>query len=116
MLSTAWSRTDPFWTAWASDDPSWIKLKATADEVQSFDEDYLARERRALGDAAFQREYLGVPSDGQASPFTWELYERATAIHTPLVPPGRAFQPPAEPSAVPVPNPFQTLRQAGCVR
>ena len=21
MLSTAWSRTDPFWTAWASDDP-----------------------------------------------------------------------------------------------
>jgi hypothetical protein len=31
MLSTAWSRTDPFWTAWASDDPSWIRLQATAD-------------------------------------------------------------------------------------
>src|SRR5664280_607818 len=31
MLSTAWSRTDPFWTAWVSDDPSWIRLKATAD-------------------------------------------------------------------------------------
>ena len=27
MLSTAWSRTDPFWTAWASDDPSWIRLQ-----------------------------------------------------------------------------------------
>ena len=116
MLSTAWSRTDPFWTAWASDDPSWIRLKATADAVPSFDEDFLARERRALGDAVFQREYLGVPSGGQASPFTWELYERATAIHTPLVPPGRAFQPPAEQSAVAVPNPFQTLRQAGGVR
>ena len=36
MLSTAWSRTDPFWTAWASDDPSWIRLKATADEVNTF--------------------------------------------------------------------------------
>ena len=31
MLSTAWSRTDPFWTAWESDDPSLIRLKATAD-------------------------------------------------------------------------------------
>ena len=31
MLSTAWSRTDPFWTAWAIDDPSWIRLKATAE-------------------------------------------------------------------------------------
>ena len=31
MLSTAWSRTDPFWTAWMSDDPTWIRLKATVD-------------------------------------------------------------------------------------
>src|SRR4051812_4148721 len=31
MLSTAWSRTDPFWTAWSSDDPTWLRLKATAD-------------------------------------------------------------------------------------
>jgi Terminase large subunit, T4likevirus-type, N-terminal len=31
MLSTAWSRTDPFWTAWTSDDPTWIRLKATVD-------------------------------------------------------------------------------------
>ena len=33
MLSTAWSRTDPFWMAWAGDDQSWIRLKATADTV-----------------------------------------------------------------------------------
>ena len=31
MLSTAWSRTDPFWTAWTSNDPNWIRLKATAE-------------------------------------------------------------------------------------
>ena len=30
MLSTAWSRSDPFWMAWAGDDPTWIRLKATA--------------------------------------------------------------------------------------
>src|SRR6516165_2212038 len=29
-MSTAWSRTDPFWTAWADDDPTWIRIKATA--------------------------------------------------------------------------------------
>jgi hypothetical protein len=33
MLSTAWSRADPFWMAWAGDDQSWIRLKATADTV-----------------------------------------------------------------------------------
>ena len=36
MLSTAWSRTDPFWTAWAGDEQSWLRLKATADEIETF--------------------------------------------------------------------------------
>ena len=36
MLSTAWSRTDPFWTAWSDDDPSWLRLKATADVAGMF--------------------------------------------------------------------------------
>ena len=31
MLSTAWSRTDPFWNAWSSDDDSSIRFKITAD-------------------------------------------------------------------------------------
>ena len=77
MLSTAWSRTDPFWMAWDSDDPSWIRLKATADIVP-FDPKFLEQERLAMGEEAFKREYLGIPMGGQASPFTWELYERAT--------------------------------------
>ena len=77
MLSTAWRRTDPFWMAWDSDDPSWIRLKATADIVP-FDPKFLEQERLAMGEEAFKREYLGIPLGGQASPFTWELYERAT--------------------------------------
>jgi len=31
-----------------------------------------------MGEEAFKREYLGIPLCGQASPFTRELYERAT--------------------------------------
>ena len=35
MLSTAWSRTDPFWPAWAGDDQSWI-AEATAMRSRRF--------------------------------------------------------------------------------
>jgi hypothetical protein len=116
MLSTAWSRTDPFWTAWADEDPSWMRLKATADSVTFFSEEYLAQERRALGEHDFQREYLGIPLGATASPFSWELYERATHVHVPLVQPGSAFQPPVEGPAVRIANPFQRLQASGAVR
>jgi hypothetical protein len=116
MLSTAWSRTDPFWTAWASEDPSWIRLQATADiDATPFAEGFLEQERQALGEENFKREYLGIPAGGHTSPFTWEMYERATQIHQPLVPPGRAFMP-AEVPPVPIANPFRNLKTAGAVR
>ena len=112
MLSTAWSRTDPFWEAWASDDPSWIRLKATADVVP-YDPNFLESERRALGELAFNREYLGIPLGAEASLFSWELYERATTVHRPLQPAGEAFRPPAPPPPIRIPNPFQQLQTRG---
>jgi hypothetical protein len=108
MLSTAWTRVDPFWTAWESDDASWMRLKATAETVD-FDPAFLATERRALGEDAYKREYLGIPLGAHASPFIWELYERATTIHMPLVPAGGAFGPPQSPPPVRVENPFHRL-------
>ena len=117
MLSTAWSRTDPFWTAWAGDDPTWIRLKATVDVDPSlFLADYLAQERKALGEHAFKREYLGIPVNGVASPFTCELYERVTDLRAPLMPPGPAFGPPPQPPPVPAPNPFRDPTLQGAVR
>ena len=41
MLSTAWSRTDPFWTAWANDNPSWLRLRATAETDGLFSPEFL---------------------------------------------------------------------------
>jgi Terminase large subunit, T4likevirus-type, N-terminal len=96
MLSTAWSRTDPFWTVWAGDDPSWIRLKATAETVTFFSQEFLEQQRRLLGEHNFQREYNGIPGGGEASPFSWELFERATRVHVPVVRAGRAFGPALE--------------------
>jgi hypothetical protein len=110
MLSTAWSRTDPFWTAWASDDPTWIRLEATADKVEIFSPEFLESERRALGEHDFNREYLGIPGGAQASPFTLDLYRNATDVYWPSVPGGPAFAPPPETPPVRVANPFQSLR------
>jgi hypothetical protein len=109
MLSTAWSRTDPFWTAWASDEQSWIRLNATADTTL-FSTEFLEQERSALGEDVFNREYLGIPLGAHASLFKWELYERATQVPAPLVPPGPAFRPPPQEQAVPVANPFRSLK------
>jgi Terminase large subunit, T4likevirus-type, N-terminal len=116
MLSTAWSRTDPFWKAWADDDPSWLRLKATADVPGLFSPQYLEQERRALGEHSFNREYLGIPGGAEVSPFGWELYERATKIRVPLMPPGPDFQPPVEAKARPVANPFRNRTFVGALR
>src|SRR5262249_13877515 len=107
MLSTAWSRTDPFWMAWAGDDKSWIRLKATADTVH-YDPEFLERKRRSLGEDAFKREYSGIPLGAQASPFNWEFYERAPQVYVPVVPPGRAFGPAVQERGVPIANPFKS--------
>jgi len=117
MLSTAWNRTDPFWTAWDSDDNSFIRLKVTADiDASFFSADFLDQERRALGENCFKREYLGIPAGGEASPFTWDLYERATKPHHPLAAAGPAFAPADAPPPVPIANPFQRLRTSGACR
>jgi len=116
MLSTAWSRTDPFWTAWESDDASVIKLRATAEIPGLIPESHLEQERSALGEHIFKREYLGIPLGAEASPFGWELYERAIYVDTPLVRPGSNFAPPIDAPGVPLTNPFRKLLANGAVR
>jgi len=94
MLSTAWKRTDPFWTAWSSESDIWLRLQATADGPDApFTAEFLEQQRSTLGEEAYNREYLGIPGGGQGTLFTSDLYDRATQIHRPSLPPGRAFGP-----------------------
>jgi len=115
MLSTAWSRTDPFWRIWSSEDSSWIRLKATAEVPGLLDPIFLEQERLALGEDAFRREYLGVPSGTHVSPFGWDLYDRAIAVCRPRIPAGPELRLPAEP-AERRPNPFQSHQFDGAIR
>ena len=79
ILSTAWSRTDPFWSVWENDDASWTRIRATVDvEPNLIAPAVLERAQRQLSADDFKREYLGVPAGSQVSPFTCELYQRAT--------------------------------------
>jgi Terminase large subunit, T4likevirus-type, N-terminal len=117
MLSTAFTRTDPFWTAWSSDSPNDLRLRATADcPDMPFSKAFLEDQRRILGEQLFRQEYLGIPGGGLASPFTWDLYECAIAIHTPVLPPGPNFRPPPEAVGVPLANPFRKLTVNGVLR
>jgi len=109
MMSTAWSRTDPFWTAWSSENGGWSKLKVTVDMPDCpLPASHVAQERANLSEQEFKREYLGIPAGSHTSPFTWELYDRATQIFTPKAPAGRAFQPERE-AAIHAANPFNNI-------
>ncbi|MFZ0101458.1 MAG: hypothetical protein WAL49_04140, partial [Pseudolabrys sp.] len=58
---------------------SWTRIRATIDvEPNLIAADVLDRERRQLSGDDFNREYLGIPAGSQVSPFTHDLYERAT--------------------------------------
>ena len=108
MLSTAWSRVDEFWRVWGSDDPTWIRIRSLADDNPRYSQAFLDSELAALGETASRREYLGEPLGHGASPFAWDLFDKATARHEPRVPPGPDFIPRTEVMTV-VENPFRKL-------
>jgi hypothetical protein len=115
MLSTAWSRTDPFWTTWSKQDSAWIRLKATAEIPGLLDPVFLAQELQDLGEDVFRREYLGVPSGSHVSPFSWDLYDGAVQVRAPLVPAGPAMRPTQLPAQSQL-NPFQAHQFEGAFR
>jgi len=79
MLSTANTRTDPFWSAWETGGESWMRIQVTIDvDPTLYNQSYLDQERRALGEDRYKREFLGIPAGGPVSPFIWEQFERAT--------------------------------------
>jgi hypothetical protein len=74
-----------------------------------FTQQFLDEQRQILGEADYNQEYLGIPGGGNASPFTWDHYERATGVYAPMVPAGSAFPlVPDDPALWPIKYPLIT--------
>ena len=116
MLSTAWSRTDPFWTAW-SDDGS---IVAAAESHRAMSRGCSRRNISNRNDGRWEN----TTSTGNISAFPVArrpARSAGTCTNAPpgfacrWWPPGTAFAPPAEHS-VPGANPFRRLQINGAFR
>jgi len=62
----------------------------------------------------FNREYLGIPGGNQTSPFGRDLFDRATQIRVPSVPPRRAFGSAPQQQAVAIALKGRTAMDVAC--
>ncbi len=56
-LSTPYGKRGFFWNAWANGGDDWLRIEAPATKISRIGEEFLARERRGLGEAWFRQEY-----------------------------------------------------------
>jgi hypothetical protein len=68
-LSTAWTRSGWFHSAWQEEGDAWERTVVRATDCPRISADFLARERAALGDAAFKAEFLCEFADENGSAF-----------------------------------------------
>ena len=75
---------------------SWLRLKATAEIRASLTRNFWRRSAARSVNMISSANISAFPGGGAASLFTWDMYERATRVHVPLVRPGAAFDPPVQ--------------------
>jgi hypothetical protein len=56
-LSTPYGKRGFFWEAWAKGGPDWHRIEVPAGQVPRIKPEFLAEERRALGESWFRQEY-----------------------------------------------------------
>jgi hypothetical protein len=56
-LSTPYGKRGFFWDAWANGGDDWLRIEAPAATIPRIGEEFLARERRGLGESWFRQEY-----------------------------------------------------------
>jgi len=59
LMSTPHGKRGHFFEAWENGGPSWERIKITADQCPRITKDFLAEERKALGDWLYRQEYFG---------------------------------------------------------
>jgi hypothetical protein len=76
-LSSAWGRQGWFYEAWANGGADWRRVSVKAADVGRIDPDFLAEERRVLGERVYSREYENVFSSGDDAYFDYDSVQRA---------------------------------------
>jgi hypothetical protein len=114
MVSTAWTRIDPFWMAWTNEEADWTRLQVTG-LAAGYEQVFLDQELKSLGREKFDQEYMGIPAGGAGSLFSWDLYDSITSLAGAVVAPGSAFRPPQDAPGIAIPNPFAALKRTGVI-
>jgi len=75
-LSTPFGKRGWFWDAWDQGE-GWERIRITADQCPRIDPDWLADERRVIGDFAYRQEYECEFLDDGHSLFSSDIIAKA---------------------------------------
>lgn len=76
-LTTPWGKRGWFYEAWQHGGDAWQRTRITAHQCPRITADWLAEERRLVGDFIFRQEYMCEFVDTEEQLFPTELIERA---------------------------------------
>ncbi len=76
LLSTPYGKRGHFYEAWESGGDDWERVKVKATECPRISPDFLARERRTMGDRFYAQEYMCAFEDTVDQVFATELIDK----------------------------------------
>ncbi len=76
-LSTPFGKRGWWWLEWDQGGGSWERVKVTAEQCPRITAEFLAEERRHLGDWWYQQEYMCEFMEAETAAFTWEMLQSA---------------------------------------
>jgi hypothetical protein len=92
-ISTPWTRSGWFWELDERQDPAWTYVAASVEETKAIPEEFLAAERRALGEQAYAREYLLAYDCTDTLVFSPEALDALFGVRPSSPPGGEAADP-----------------------
>ena len=76
LLSTPYGRRGHFYELWLGDDPNWRRLMIRSEDCPRISADFLAGEKRVLGERSFEQEYRCTFLESATAVFPSDLIER----------------------------------------
>ena len=89
-LSTPFSKSGVFYDTWTSDDPEWLRIRVELGSCSRITPEFLARERKNLGETAYRSDYLLEFLDDLEAAFSTEVIDGIFNPHLKALWPGGA--------------------------